>query len=188
MFLLSIIYITVANVYPTLDTNPNNQCVEVKEGQSIQFTCIYNASTDRNVTITTWKFNEELLEHDSSHYTIITHYGSDPVNFNRVLSRITLSNVIPDNAGTYTCQCAYNPKIFNDKDVVSEAANFCLKVKPGQEYIRFLVFYFPLDRLPTGIYYNNCSRGDNSVIDGCGGFDIILLLEKTKEQELRSEI
>ena len=175
-------------MYPTLDTNPNNQCVEVKEGRSIQFTCIYNASTNSNITITTWKFNEELLEHDSSHYTMITQYGSDPVNFNRVLSRITLSNVIHDNAGTYTCQCAYNPKFVNDKGIVSDAANFCLKVKPGQEYIRFLVFYFPLDRLPTDVYNNNNSSRGNSTIDGCGGFDIVLLLEKTKEQELQSEI
>ena len=105
-------------------------CVELTEGQSTEFTCIYNASTDPNVTIATWEFNEELLEHDSSHYTMTTQYGSDPVNVNHVLSRITLTNVKHDNAGTYTCQCVYNPKVIvDDQAVVSEAASFCLKVK-----------------------------------------------------------
>ena len=62
-----------------------------------------------------------------------TQYGSDPVNVNHVMSRITFSNVKPDNEGTYTCQCSYNSEIIvNDKDVVSEAADFSLKVKSGQ--------------------------------------------------------
>ena len=138
-------------MYPALDKripSLSNHCVELSEGQSTEFTCVYNASTNQSVTITTWKFNEELLKHNSSHCTMITQYGNDPVNFNRVLSRITLLNVKPNNTGTYTCQCVYNSKVIvNDEEgIVSEAANFCLKVKPyikvkpGQEYIRFLVF------------------------------------------------
>ena len=125
-------------MYPTLDKHipsANNKCVELTEGQSTEFTCIYNASTDPNITITTWEFNEVLLEHNSSHYTMTTQYGNDPANINRVLSRIVLSNVKHDNAGTYICQCAYNPKVIvDDKDVVSEAASVCLKVKSGQQY------------------------------------------------------
>ena len=110
-----------------------------------------------------------------------TQYGSDPVNFNCVLSRIVLSNVAHDNAGTYTCQCVYNPKvIIDDKDVVSEAASICLKVnKPGQWYKSSYVLQFPLNRLPLVV-----DNGGNCSIDTCGAFDI-LVLQKTKEKEIR---
>ena len=135
-----IICITVVNVYPALDKwipGPNNQCIELTEGQSTEFTCIYTASTNPYVTNTTWKFNGELLKHNSSHYTMITQYGNGPINLNRVLSRITLSNVVPDNAGTYACQCGYNSSVINEKEnVVSEAANFCLRVKPDHNTVK----------------------------------------------------
>ena len=123
----------VVNIRPTLDkTLPvaYNQCVELNEGQSTEFTCIYNASTNPDVTITTWKFNNRLLKHNSSHYTMTTEYDSDHSNLNRVLSRLRLLNVIPDNTGTFTCQCAFISNVI-DEEVVSEAASFCLKVKPG---------------------------------------------------------
>ena len=139
------LFIAVVNVHPTLDkTFPiaNDQCIELSEGQSTEFTCIYNASTNPSVTITTWRFNGKLLEHNSSHYTIITQYN----NSNRVLSRLTLLSVSHDNTGTYTCQCAFNSSVV-DKEVVSEAANFCLNVKSGQHYCgRIFCIYFYINR------------------------------------------
>ena len=127
-----------------------------------------------------------MLEHNSNHYTITTQYANDPVNVNRVLSRIVLSNVKHDNAGTYTCQCVYNPKVIvDDKDVVSESASFCLEVKPdqqvkpGQRYDikSSYVLQFPLDR-PFLASYN---WGGN-ISDA---FDLAFdILEKTKEKEI----
>ena len=128
---------TAVNPYPTLyKTYPNasSHCIELNEGQSTEFTCIYHASADPNVTITTWKFNEELLEqNNSSHYTVVTKYGIDPLHRNSVLSRLILSNLKPDNAGIYTCQCVYSSNVYvNGKDNIgSEAASFCVKVDPG---------------------------------------------------------
>ena len=126
----------MVNVRPTLDqslSSPNNRCVELIEGQSTEFTCIYNASTNPNIAITTWRFNGELLEQNSSHYTMITKPGYDPINLNRVLSRLILSNLVSDNSGTYSCQCAYNSTaIAGHNHVVSKANNYCLKVNPGQ--------------------------------------------------------
>ena len=118
-------------MYPTLveqlPPNANNTCIELYEGHSTEFGCKYTASTDPNVTITTWKFNEVPLQHNSSHYTIITDYGTDPINANSVLSRLKLSNAVAENAGTYTCQCGYNSDVYN-KGIVSNTAYFCLKV------------------------------------------------------------
>ena len=125
----------MVNARPTLDKWSKNQCVELSKGHSTEFFCIYNASTDPNITITTWRFNEELLEQNSSHYTMITRYGgSDPLHRNQVFSTLIISNVIPALNGTYTCQCEYNSTaLINQKDnVVSRAASFCLKVIPGQ--------------------------------------------------------
>ena len=105
--------------------------MEVDEGQSVEFTCVYNASTNPNVTITTWKFDADFLKHNSSHYTLTTRYGNDPINVNHVLSKLLLSDVIPDNAGTYVCQCSYSQIIYNKNNHVTSGANsFCLNVKP----------------------------------------------------------
>ena len=110
--------------------------MEIDEGQSTRLTCIYNASTSPNVTITTWKF-EDFLQHNSSHYTLITKY--DPFNPNHVLSTLILSNVVSDNAGTYTCQCVYNSDIIYSKEIFySGTKSFNVTVKPkvesGQHY------------------------------------------------------
>ena len=129
---------TVVNVYPTLDKwlpTPNNKCIELDEGHSTELTCTYTASTDPNITIPTWKFNEELIRHDSNHYTITTYYGNDPININHVFSKLTLSKATHDNTGTYTCQCAYNRMSIDSdnphKNIVSNPVSFCIKVKPG---------------------------------------------------------
>ena len=126
----------MVNVRPTLDqslSSLNKRCVERNEGQSAELTCIYNASTNLNITITTWRFNGELLKENLSHYTIITKPGGDPRNLNRVLSRLILSNLTSDNGGTYTCQCVYNSTaIAGHKDnMFSKANSYCLKVNPG---------------------------------------------------------
>ena len=47
-------------VIDTWDPKLNEKCIELDEGQSTIFTCIYNASTNPNVTIPTWKFNESF--------------------------------------------------------------------------------------------------------------------------------
>ena len=124
----------MVNVRPTLEKWSNDHCIELNEGQSTEFTCIYHASTNPNITITTWRFNEELLEQNLSHHTVVTKYGIDPIHRKSVLSRLVLSNVIPNNNGTYTCQCVYNSTVIaSHKDnVVSRAASFCLEVNPGQ--------------------------------------------------------
>ena len=117
---------------PTLDKWVPSSSVEVLEGHSTEFTCIYNASTNPNITITTWKFEEEYLQHNSAHYTMTTKYGTDPANANHVLSKIQLSNVALDNAGTYSCQCVYNRStIYSKHTFDSETKSFHLKVKSG---------------------------------------------------------
>ena len=120
---------------PILDKwrpNPSNS-VEIDEGHSTELICIYNASTNSNVTNTTWKFEEDFLQHSSSHYIMSTEYGYDPINPNHVLSRLMLSNVVLDNAGTYTCQCLYNSdKLYTKGTFYSRAETFHLKVIPGQ--------------------------------------------------------
>ena len=126
-------YITVLNVQPTLHkwlTDPSSKCVELHEAQSTEFTCIYIASTNPNVTITTWKYNDKPLRRNSSHYTMITIYGTDPINAHHVSSRLIFSNVTVDNTGTYTCQCGYNQNVIinHDQDIVSNTTSFCLKV------------------------------------------------------------
>ena len=127
---LLITFITVLNVQPTLHKwvpDPSSKCVELHEGQSTEFICIYTASTNPNITVTTWKYNGEPLQHNSSHYTMITIYGTDPINANHVSSRLVFSNVTTDNNGTYTCQCGY--KIINhNQDIVFNTTIFCLKV------------------------------------------------------------
>ena len=129
--------LTVINPYPTLDRTSSNRSVELTEGQFFELKCIYNASINPSVTIPTWKFNDELLEQNSSHYTMITDFGSDPTNPNRVVSKLILSKVIPDNTGTYTCQCAYNSEVVNHEGVTSQASSFYIKVKSGQyEYAK----------------------------------------------------
>ena len=126
--------VTVVNVLPTLDKWFPNSSVEIDEGQSTKFICTYNASTNPNVTITTWKFEEDFLQHNSSHYIIITEYGYDPINPNHVLSRLILSNVVSDNAGIYTCQCVYNRDIIYSKGIFySGTESFNVKVKPKVE-------------------------------------------------------
>ena len=130
-----IISVTVVNVRPTLDKWLPNSSVEIDEGYSTEFNCTYNASTNPNVTITIWKFEEDFLQHNSSHFTIINKYGYDPINPNHVLSRLILSNVVPDNAGTYTCQCVYNRDIIYSKETFSSGAkNFYLKVNPTGQH------------------------------------------------------
>ena len=64
---------------------------------------------------------------------MITHYGNDPRNLKHVLSKLILSNLKPDHAGTYTCQCVYSSKVYvSGKDNIgSEAASFCVKVNSG---------------------------------------------------------
>ena len=134
--------VTVVNMLPTLDKwlpYPNNDSIEVDEGHSIEFTCIYNASTNRNVTMATWNFKEDYLKHNSSRHTMTTEYGTDPANAKRILSRLILSNVVPDDAGTYTCQCVYNSDIiYNKETFCSGTESFHVKVKPkvksGQHY------------------------------------------------------
>ena len=93
------LYIVVVNPWPTLVSQLPSQYVELNEGEAINLTCIYHASTNPNVTITTWKFNEEILDHNSSHYTVITNYGGsdDPLYHNRVSSRLIISDVIVYN-------------------------------------------------------------------------------------------
>ena len=59
---------------------------------------------------------------------MITDYGTDPINANSVLSRLILSNVVAENAGTYTCQCGYHSHVIYNKGIVSDTGNFCLKV------------------------------------------------------------
>ena len=76
---------------------PSRKCVELYEGQSTKFTCIYIASTNSSVTITTWTYNDETLQHNISHYTMLTEYGTDPINVNHVSSRLVFSNVTADN-------------------------------------------------------------------------------------------
>ena len=129
-----IISVTVVNMLPTLDKwlpYPNDDSVEVDEGQSIEFACIYDASTNPNITMATWKFNKDTLQNKSNRYTMITEYGTDPVNTNHVSSRLILSTVVPDNAGNYTCQCIYNRDIiYSEGEVRLRAETFHLKVKP----------------------------------------------------------
>ena len=88
------VLIVVVYVYPTLveqlPSNAKNKCIEHYEGKSTEFGCKYRASTDPNVTITTWKFKEIPLHHNSSHHTIITDYGTDPININSVLSGLII--------------------------------------------------------------------------------------------------
>ena len=127
---------------PTLDKwlpYPNNESIEVDEGQSIELRCMYSASTNPNVTMATWKYNEDFLQHNSAHYTMITEYGTDPANANGIMSRLILLNVAPDDAGTYTCQCVYNSDIIYNKEMFcSGTERFHVKVKPkvksGQHY------------------------------------------------------
>ena len=86
-------------------------------------------STNSSVTITTWTCNGETLQHNTSHYTMLTEYGTDPINTNHVSSRLVFSNVIANNTGTYTCQCGYNRNIIsNNQDIaiVSNTISFCL--------------------------------------------------------------
>ena len=128
-----IISITVVNVRPTLDKWAPNSTVEVDKGHSTEFTCIYNASTNPNITMATWKFEEDFLQHNSDHYTMVTINGTDPINANRILSKLKISNVASDNAGTYTCRCVYNTStIYGEKTFYSETGSFRLKVKSGQ--------------------------------------------------------
>ena len=134
--------VTVVNMLPALDKwlpYPNNNSIEVDEGHSIEFTCIYNASTNPNVTMATWNFEEDYLKHNSSHHTMTTEYGTDPANAKRILSRLILLNVVPDDTGTYTCQCVYNSDIIYNKEMFCSATeSFHVKVKPkvksGQHY------------------------------------------------------
>ena len=132
MFYCLLYVFVVVYVYPTLveqlPSNLNSKCIEVNEGQSTEFGCKYLASTNPNITITTWKFNEVPLQNNSSHYTMLTDYGTDPINANSVLSRLLLSNVVAENAGTYTCQCGYNSHVIYNKGIVSDTGKFCLKV------------------------------------------------------------
>ena len=115
---------------PTLDMPSYSSVIE---GHSTEFTCIYNASTNLNLTITTWKFEEDYLQYNSTHYTMTTEFGTDPANVNRILSKLILSNVVADNAGTYTCQCVYNREMMYSKGTVySETKIFYLEVKSGQ--------------------------------------------------------
>jgi len=125
-------YVTVVYIYPTIDRwYPNNdKGIEHDEGQSTEFTCVYNASTDPSVTITSWIFNENRLTHNTSHYSITTQYGADPANINHVKSTLKLSKVVPDDSGTYVCQLAYNSQIIYDKKEVSSSTSFCLRVNP----------------------------------------------------------
>ena len=113
---------------------PYNDSVEVDEGHATEFKCIYDASTNPNITMATWNFEEDYLEHNSSHYTMITEYGTDPANADRILSRLILSNVALDNAGTYTCQCIYNRDIIYSKETFcSGAESFRVKVRPREK-------------------------------------------------------
>lgn len=62
---------------------------------------------------------------------MITEYGTNPANAFHVLSLLRLINIVPENAGTYTCQCTYNTStLYNKKQFYSEAKSFHLKVKP----------------------------------------------------------
>ena len=36
--------------------------------------------------------------------------------------------MVAENAGTYTCQCSYNSDVVYNKGIVSNTAQFCLKV------------------------------------------------------------
>ena len=66
-------------------------------------------ATNPNISTTTWKFNGEPIQHNSSHYAIITEYDIGPDNASQVLSKLKLSNVISSNTGAYICQCIYKP-------------------------------------------------------------------------------
>ena len=123
--------IVVLYVHPVLHKwhPPSSKCVELYEGQSTDFTCIYTASPNSSVTITTWTYNDETLPHNTSHYTMLTEYGTDPINANHVSSSLVFSNVIANNTGTYSCQCGYNQNIIsNNQEIVSNTTSFCLKV------------------------------------------------------------
>ena len=115
-------------MYPVIDTwDPIDKYIELDEGQSTTFTCIYTASTNSSVTITTWKFYENFLS-NSSHYTITTRYD-DPLNINHVKSILRLSDVVNGNTGSYTCQCGYNPSVINvNSNINSNTVTFSLKV------------------------------------------------------------
>ena len=115
-------------MYPVIDTwDPIDKYIELDEGQSTTFTCIYTASTNSSVTITTWKFYEMSLQINSSHYTDITKYDSS-----LVISILKLSNVTTNDTGNYTCQCGYNPSVINVNSDVnkinSNTVTFSLKV------------------------------------------------------------
>ena len=126
--------VAVVNVRPTLDKWMPSSSIEVDEGHSTEFICIYNASTNPNITITTWKFEEEFLQHNSDHYTMTTESGTDPINANQILSKLQISNVASDDAGTYICQCVYNKStIYGEETFYSGAGSFHLKVKSGQQ-------------------------------------------------------
>ena len=65
-------------------------------------------STISSVTIATWTYNGETLQHNTSHYTVLTDYGTDPINANHVSSGLVFSNVTADNTRTYSYQCGYD--------------------------------------------------------------------------------
>ena len=118
---------------PTLDKwlpSPNTS-VEIDEGYFTEFTCIYNASTNPNITIAIWKFNGRILDDNSSHYEMITKYGTDPANTYHILSVLNLLSIATENAGNYTCQCIYNTStLYSKEQFYSEAKSFHLKIKP----------------------------------------------------------
>ena len=66
-------------------------------------------STISSVIITTWTCNGETLQHNTSYYTMLTEYGTDPINANHISSRLVFSHVTADNTRTYSYdQCGYD--------------------------------------------------------------------------------
>ena len=110
---------------------PGKECRDVAMGNSVQFSCTYNASSDPNITITRWSFDNKLLSKNTSHYKLITEYGFDQLD--QVRSTLIISNAINDIGGTYTCWCEYNQSlIYENKLFRSSYASVCLRIGAGE--------------------------------------------------------
>jgi len=130
-------YIEVYNI-PTIIGIPGKECRDLTAGHSTQFTCVYNASSNPNVTITFWRLNDKLLIQNTSHYTLITEYGIDDLD--KVRSTLIISNAVSGIDGTYTCWCEYNQSMmYGNKLYRSSSASVCLRVGAGIYYCIKLV-------------------------------------------------
>jgi len=115
---------------PTIIRIPGKECRDLTTGHSTQFTCVYNASSNPNVTITLWRLNDKLLTHNTSHYTLITEYGVDDLD--KVRSTLIISNAGSAISGTYTCWCEYNQSMIYENELFrSSSASVCLRVGAG---------------------------------------------------------